>query len=144
MRLGINGRLDTIQAAILLPKLAVFPDEIATRQRVADRYADGLSDVVIVPTVPEGSQSTWAQYTVQVEARDAVAATLKAEDIPTAVYYPRPLHQQTAYSGYPIGAGGLAVSERLAGTVLSLPMHPYLSEHDQGRVIDAVRSAVAS
>ncbi len=144
VRIGINGRLDTIQAAILLPKLAVFPDEIAARQRVAARYGEGLADVVTVPTVPEGAQSTWAQYTIQVADRDAVAAKLRADDIPTAIYYPRPLHQQTAYRGYPTAVGGLAVAERLAGTVLSLPMHPYLAEHDQDRVIDAVRSAVAS
>ena len=144
VRLGINGRLDTIQAAILLPKLAVFADEIEARQRVATRYADGLDGVVKVPSAPEGARSTWAQYTIQVADRDAVAAALKAEGVPTAVYYPRPLHQQTAYKSFPVGAGGVEVSERLAGAVLSLPMHPYLSEADQDHVIGAVTRAVAS
>lgn len=142
VRLGINGRLDTLQAAILLPKLAVFGDEIQARQRIADRYAEGLADVVTVPSTPDRAQSTWAQYTLRVEDRDGVVAALKAEGIPTAVYYPRPLHAQTAYSGYPVGAGGVEVSEQLAQEVLSLPMHPYLSEVDQDRTIDAVWRAV--
>lgn len=144
VRLGINGRLDTLQAAILLPKLAVFGDEIAARQRVADRYAAGLADVVEVPATPEGAQSTWAQYTLRLEHRDAVAEKLRGEGVPTAIYYPRPLHQQTAYRHHPVGVVGLAVSERLATEVLSLPMHPYLTEADQDVVIDAVRRAVAS
>ncbi len=143
VRLGINGRLDTLQAAILLPKLAVFADEVVARQRVADRYADALGDVVTVPSTPQGASSTWAQYTLQVDDRESLVAALKDEGIPTAVYYPRPLHQQTAYRGYPVGAGGVEVSERLAGTVVSLPMHPYLSETDQDLVIAAVRSAAA-
>jgi dTDP-4-amino-4,6-dideoxygalactose transaminase len=142
VRLGINGRLDTLQAAILLPKLAVFADEIVARQRVADRYAAGLGDVVAVPRTPEGAASTWAQYTLQVPDRDGLQAALKADGVPTAVYYPRPLHQQTAYRGYPVGAGGVEVSERLATSVVSLPMHPYLAEADQDLVIAAVRRAV--
>lgn len=144
VRLGINGRLDTMQAAILLPKLAVFGEEIEARQRVADRYAAGLGDVVTVPSTPDGARSTWAQYTLQVDDRDALVSSLKTEGVPTAVYYPRPLHQQTAYCAYPVGAGGVEVSERLSGTVVSLPMHPYLSESDQDRVIAAVRHAVGA
>lgn len=142
VRLGINGRLDTLQAAILLPKLAVFADEIESRNRVADRYAEGLFEVASVPVVPDGSQSTWAQYTLRVNDRDEVAAALKAEGVPTAVYYPRPLHSQTAYRRYPVGVGGVDVSERLAHEVLSLPMHPYLDESDQDSVVGAVRRAV--
>jgi len=144
VRIGINGRLDTLQAAILLPKLAVFAQEIASRQRVADRYEAGLADVVTVPSTPEGVRPTWAQYTLQVEDRDALAAALKGQGVPTAVYYPRPLHQQTAYRGYPVGAGGVETSERLASTVVSLPMHPYLSEPDQDLVIRAVRQFLAT
>lgn len=142
VRLGLNGRLDTLQAAILLPKLGVFAEEIEARDRVASRYSEGLADVATVPAVPAGSQSTWAQYTVRVADRDELAAALKAEGIPTAVYYPRPLHSQTAYSGFPVGAGGVEVSERLAQEVLSLPMHPYLGVKDQDSVMDAVRRIV--
>lgn len=144
VRLGINGRLDTLQAAILLPKLAVFADEIVARQRVADRYAAGLADVVTVPSTPPDVRSTWAQYTIRVADRDAFAAALKDDGIPTAVYYPRPLHLQTAYRDHPVGAGGVEVAERLSGEVLSLPMHPYLSETDQDLVIEAVRRASGS
>jgi len=144
VRIGINGRLDTIQAAILLQKLAVFPGEIVARQQVADRYADGLADLVAVPTLPAGATSTWAQYTIRLDDRDVVAARLKDRDVPTAIYYPRPLHRQTAYRDHPVGAGGVEVSDRLAGAVLSLPMHPYLSEQDQATVVAAVRAAVTA
>lgn len=140
VRLGINGRLDTLQAAILIEKLKVFPAELVQRQAVADRYAASLPDSVTVPTVPDGYSSSWAQYTIQVDDRDGLIAHLRSKDIPTAVYYPRPLHLQTAYRDFPMAAGGLGVSERLAGRVLSLPMHPYLSESDQKRVVEAVAS----
>ena len=143
VRIGINGRLDTIQAAILLQKLSVFGDEIQARQAVADRYADGLTAAVVVPTTPVGARSTWAQYTIQVDDRAGVIAALQADGVPTAVYYPRPLHQQTAYQGFPIGDGGVEVSETLATSVLSLPMHPYLEPADQDQVIEAVRKAVS-
>jgi dTDP-4-amino-4,6-dideoxygalactose transaminase len=143
VRIGINGRLDTIQAAILLQKLSVFADEIQARQAVADRYADGLAEVVVVPTTPVGARSTWAQYTIQVDDRAGVIAALQADGVPTAVYYPRPLHQQTAYQGFPVGDGGVEVSEALAASVLSLPMHPYLQTGDQDQVIEAVRKAVS-
>ena len=143
VRIGINGRLDTIQAAILLQKLSVFADEILARQAVADRYAEGLAGAVAVPSTPEGASSTWAQYTIQVDDRAGVIAALQADGVPTAVYYPRPLHQQTAYKEFPIGAGGVEVSERLASSVLSLPMHPYLEPADQDQVIAAVVQAVS-
>jgi dTDP-4-amino-4,6-dideoxygalactose transaminase len=140
IRIGINGRLDTIQAAILLEKLAVFPAEMEARQAVADRYVERLADVVTVPVVPDGARSAWAQFTVQVDDRDGVISRLRERQVPTAVYYPRPLHLQTAYRGCPRTPGGLGVSERLAERVLSLPMHPYLSDEDQDRVIGAVRA----
>ena len=132
-----------MQAAILLEKLKIFPDEIEARDRVARRYNEGLAGVAITPTVPAGSTSVWAQYTIRLEVgrREAFAAALKADGIPTAVYYPIPLHLQQAYKHYPIGKGGVAVSARLAGEVISLPMHPYLDEATQDRVIDAVRRA---
>jgi dTDP-4-amino-4,6-dideoxygalactose transaminase len=141
VRIGLTARLDTVQAAVLLEKLKIFPDEIVARDRIAGRYAEALSDVVIVPRAPEGCTSVWAQYTVRVRngARDILAASLKAQGIPTAIYYPKPLHRQTAYRHFPIVESGLAVSDRLAAEVISLPMHPYLDESTQDRIIAAVR-----
>ena len=144
VRIGLASRLDTIQAAVLSEKLKIFPDEIEARNVIARRYAEALADVVTVPTVPAGSTSVWAQYTIRLKPgkRDAFAASLKGEGVPTAVYYPIPLHLQQAYKQFPVGKGGVAVSEALAHEVISLPMHPYLDEATQGRVIDAVRRAV--
>lgn len=145
VRIGINGRLDTLQAAILLVKLDIFDDEMDRRQRVAARYGAGLREVVGVPVPAPETISAWAQYTIVVDgaagARDAIAAGLKAQGIPTATYYPQPVHRQAAYRGYPVVSGGLPDSDRLAGLVLSLPMHPYLDEATQGRIIDAVQGA---
>jgi dTDP-4-amino-4,6-dideoxygalactose transaminase len=138
MRVGMNSRMDTIQAAVLLQKLTIFADEIAARGCVADRYAQGLGDVVKAPTVIDGGRSVWAQYTIETPDRDGLAAHLKAEGVPTAVYYPIPLHRQTAYAGYP-QPGGLPVTEALAGKVLSLPMHAYLEPGVQDTIIGAVR-----
>ncbi len=145
VRIGLASRLDTIQAAVLSEKLKIFPEEIAARDRIAKRYADGLKDVAAVPTVPAGLHSVWAQYTIRVPGgrRDAFAAALKAEGIPTAIYYPIPLDRQVAYKQYPTGTAGLAVSDRLAGEVISLPMHPYLDAPTQDRIVDAVRRALA-
>jgi dTDP-4-amino-4,6-dideoxygalactose transaminase len=145
VRIGMTGRLDTIQAAVLIEKLKIFPDEIEARDRIARRYSDGLRDVATVPEVPAGFTSVWAQYTIRLAPgrRDALANTLKAEGIPTAIYYPIPLHKQVAYRGFPSVEGGLAVSERLSAEVLSLPMHAYLDPATQDRVIDAVRRALA-
>jgi dTDP-4-amino-4,6-dideoxygalactose transaminase len=144
VRIGINGRLDTIQAAILIEKLKLFPAEIEARQAVADRYSAALSNSAHVPRVKAGYRSVWAQYTLRVEGgrRDAVAKALGSEGIPTQVYYPRSLNQQTAYRASPIAIGGIPVSERLPGEVLSLPMHPYLTESEQIRITDAVKRAL--
>ncbi len=141
VRIGINGRLDSIQAAVLLQKLKIFPDEIAMRERIVARYSDALKDVVAVPVIAEGSTSVWAQYTIKIDGgrRDRLAAALRAEGIPTAVYYPKPLHRQPAYKHYPSAGNGLPVSDALAAQVLSLPMHPYLGEQDQDRVVESVR-----
>ena len=146
IRIGLASRLDTIQAAILSEKLKIFPDEIEARNRVARCYSDALGGVAIVPHVPAGSISVWAQYTIRVTGgrRDKLAAALRAEGIPTAIYYPIPLHRQQAYEHFPVGEGGVAVSERLAGEVISLPMHAYLDEATQDRIIGAVRRALAS
>ena len=146
VRIGMTGRLDTIQAAVLIEKLKIFPEEIAARDRIARRYHAGLKDVAIVPEVPAGFTSVWAQYTIRLAPgrRDGLATALKAEGIPTAIYYPIPLHRQVAYRGYPVAEGGLAVSERLAQEVISLPMHAYLDEPVQDRIIAAAsRSAKA-
>jgi dTDP-4-amino-4,6-dideoxygalactose transaminase len=144
VRIGINGRLDTLQAAVLLEKLAIFPDEMGARQAVADRYAAGLGNVVVTPPVIEGATSIWAQYTVKLENRDAVSVACKAAGIPTAIYYPIPLSNQTGYSGYPSAPGGVPVSEDLSRCVLSLPMHPYLEPEVQETITDAIRKAVGA
>jgi dTDP-4-amino-4,6-dideoxygalactose transaminase len=145
-QIGITGRLDTMQAAILLEKLKIFPEEIIARNAVAQRYASGLAGVATVPRVGDESTSVWAQYTIRlaVGQRDALAAALKAQGIPTAIYYAKPLHRQAAYRGFPVADGGAPVSERLAGEVISLPMHAYLDQPVQDRIIAAVRRALAS
>lgn len=144
VRIGMNGRFDTIQAAVLIEKLKIFPEEIAARERIARRYSAGLSDVVTVPCVASGSTSVWAQYTVRLAPgrRDALAAALRAQGIPTAVYYAKPVHHQDAYRKFPVVEGGAPVAERLAGEVISLPMHAYLDEPTQDRIIAAVRRAL--
>jgi dTDP-4-amino-4,6-dideoxygalactose transaminase len=147
VRLGLTGRLDTIQAAILIEKLKIFEEEIAARNKVAERYAQGLGNVVTVPYVASGVTSVWAQYTIRLPAgtnRDEFAAALKAQGIPTAIYYPKSMHQQTAYRDYPVADGGLPISEKLSEDVISLPMHAYLDEPTQERIIKAVRGAVSS
>jgi dTDP-4-amino-4,6-dideoxygalactose transaminase len=143
-RIGITGRLDTVQAAVLLEKLKIFPEEILARQAVAARYADGLADVATVPRVGNESISVWAQYTIRLAPgrRDELAATLKAQGVPTAVYYAKPLHRQTAYRHFPV-VGGVPVSDALAEEVISLPMHAYLDQPVQDRIIAAVRRALA-
>lgn len=141
VRIGTNSRLDTLQAAILIEKLAILDEEIEKRQIVARRYTAALGDRVAAPAVPPDRRSAWAQYTILHPARDRLAAALKAAGIPTAIYYPTPLHRQTAYRDFPADPAGLPVSERLAQAVLSLPMHPYLDEATQARIIDAVRGA---
>jgi dTDP-4-amino-4,6-dideoxygalactose transaminase len=147
VRLGLTGRLDTMQAAVLIEKLKIFDDEIAARNRVAERYARGLGNLVTVPRLAEGCTSVWAQYTIRLPQgtdRDGFAAALKAQGIPTMVYYAKSMHQQTAYKAYPVAEGGLPVSEKLSGDVISLPIHAYLDEATQARVIEAVRGALSA
>jgi dTDP-4-amino-4,6-dideoxygalactose transaminase len=147
VRLGLTGRLDTMQAAILIEKLKIFEDEIAARNKVAERYAQGLGNVVTVPRLASGATSVWAQYTIRLPHgcdRDGFAASLKAQGIPTAIYYPKSMHQQTAYRNFPVGDGGLPISEKLSGDVISLPMHAYLDEPAQERIIKAVRGAFST
>jgi dTDP-4-amino-4,6-dideoxygalactose transaminase len=147
IRIGMNSRLDTIQAAILLEKLAIFPSEIEARQRVADRYHEGLGDVLATPVVAGAAKSVWAQYTLLAkspEARAPILEACKLAGVPTMIYYPIPLSQQEGYKHYPGVAGGVPVSEDLARRVFSLPMHPYLPEDQQDYIIDVVRKAVAA
>jgi dTDP-4-amino-4,6-dideoxygalactose transaminase len=144
VRIGINGRLDTIQAAVLIEKLKVFAEELDARERIARRYGEGLRDVVTIPRVPDGSTTVWALYTIRLApgARDEVMAALAAQGIATAAYYPKPLHRQAAYRHYPVAGNGLPVTDRLADEVLSLPMHAYLDEPTQDRIIAALRAAL--
>ena len=146
VRIGMNSRLDTIQAAILLEKLAIYPDEIEARQRVADRYTDALQDVIDTPFVGNESQSIWAQYTLKTrdaQDREAIIESMKEAGVPTMVYYPMPLHTQKAYDMFPTDPAGMATSEALAKQVLSLPMNPYLDTETQDTVIAALRNALA-
>jgi dTDP-4-amino-4,6-dideoxygalactose transaminase len=142
VRVGLTARFDSMQAAILLEKLSIFPDECAARDRIAARYTDGLKDVVTTPVVAPECTSVWAQYTICSPRRDRIAAHLQAQSIPTAVFYPKPIHVQPPYRGYPVVTGGLPVTERLAQEVLSLPMHPYLTEDLQDHIITAVRASL--
>lgn len=146
VRIGVNGRLDTIQAAILLAKLAVFESELASRENAARLYDDRLSGIsgLQTPYRPAHSASAWAQYSILLDRRDAMAEHLKAASIPTAVYYPRPMHLQTAYRDFADGPGSLPVSEGLCGRILSLPMHPYLTPEVIDRIADAVRKFAAA
>ena len=143
IRIGMNSRMDSIQAAVLLVKLKAFKDyELADVNMVAASYTEKLKDVVKTPIVPEGYYSSWAQYTLQVENKEVRAglqAALKALDIPTAIYYPIPMHRQTAFNYLDINSNHCPVADQLADTVISLPIHPYLSEADQDMICEAVR-----
>ncbi len=138
VHIGMNSRLDTIQAAILIEKLKIFQEEIEARNRIAHRYNDAFagSNRITPPHVIDGATSTWAQYTLVVETRAKFQADLKEAGVPTAVYYPIPLSRQKAYAHYP--SAPTPVSEDLSGKVVSLPMHPYMDEDTQDRIIQAV------
>lgn len=138
VRLGLNARLDTLQAAVLLAKLNIFDDEIRMRQWVAQKYIERLEDLVEVPLQLPRTETIWAQFTIKVPHRDATAAFLRERDIPTQIYYPLPMHLQPAYREYGDGQGSLPVSEALCQQVLALPMHPYLDESTIGMVCDAL------
>lgn len=143
VRIGLNSRLDTIQAAILLPKLAIFADEIEKRNVVANRYIEALrGNVMRVPEVMDGVVSTWAQFTIEVADPESFGAALKAKGIPTARYYPKPVHHQTAYKNYPVEGGKLVNTDDCINNIISLPMHPYLDEATQDEIIAACKAAV--
>jgi dTDP-4-amino-4,6-dideoxygalactose transaminase len=144
VRVGINSRLDTLQAAILIEKLAILEEEMEARQVVAARYADGLCDVVKAARNVDGGRSAWAQYAIETPKRDGLKAHLQEKGIPSVIYYVKPLHEQVAYRDYPRTPTGLAVSEELPKRILCLPMHPYLSEADQDRIIETIRNYIGS
>ena len=137
VRIGLNSRLDTIQAAILIEKLSIFSDEIIARNKVAYTYSKALKDIFEVPYIMEDTRSVWAQYTLKTseDKRMEIMNNLKKVGIPSVVYYPTPLHLQTAYKDNPILLQGLPESEKLSKQVFSLPMHPYLNEKDQDMII---------
>lgn len=140
--IGVNGRMDTLQAAILLPKLGILDDEISARMRIGARYSQFLSDVVKTPTILPDNTSVYAQYTIEVPERAKFVAALSEAGIPTAVHYPVPLHLQPAFANLGLGKGSFPVSEAAADRVVSLPMHPYLTEAQQDQICDAVRLAL--
>lgn len=141
VQIGINGRLDTLQAAILLSKLEIFDSEIKERQEVAARYTDAFRGIAKVPYIPEGLLSAWAQYSLVIDKRDSYLNKLKELGIPTAIYYPRPLHLQTAFSSLGYRQGDFPVAEHTSERIFSLPMHPYLESRDQDQIIEAVKKA---
>lgn len=142
-RIGLTGRFDSIQAAVLLEKLAIFDDECAAREKAAARYSAALSDVVTTPHVLPDCTSVWAHYTLTSPRRDRIIAGLQAQNIGTAVFYAKPVHEQLPYRGYPVSASGLPITNRLAQEAMCLPMHPYLTADAQDRVIAAIRVALA-
>jgi len=142
VRVGLNARLDTIQAAVLLSKLTIFAEEIESREKLARTYDARLAGHVKLPARADNSNSAWAQYTVQLDHRDAVQEALKAEGIPTMVYYPLPMHLQSAYRPFGDGEGSMPVSEALSTRVLSLPMHPYMDDATANRICDQLTAAV--
>lgn len=144
VRIGMNARLDTLQAAILLVKLTVLEEERGRRETLSRYYDARLAKSVTTPARPAGHVSAWAQYTIQLDARDEMQAALAQAGIPSQVYYPRPMHLQPAYAAYGGGQGSLPVSEKLAARVLSLPMHPYMPEDVAARICDAVCSATGA
>jgi UDP-2-acetamido-2-deoxy-ribo-hexuluronate aminotransferase len=141
VRIGINGRLDSIQAAILSVKLSVFDSELEARERVAGIYDEVLKGAVAVPKRIDGLRSAWAQYTIKTDKRAAVQKTLSEAGIPSMIYYPKPMHLQAPYAPYGGGEGSLPVSEAICEQVMSLPMHPYLSDEDARRVAELVKQA---
>ncbi len=145
-RIGINGRMDTIQAAVLLAKLDVFDEELLARNEAADRYSALLKDSVQTPVLAPDCSSVWAQYTIEVDEREAVETAMREAGIPTAVHYPVALHLQPVFSSlreqFGLATGSFPHAERAADRVLSLPMHPYLTSSDMERVTDAVKAAL--
>jgi dTDP-4-amino-4,6-dideoxygalactose transaminase len=140
IRIGINGRLDTLQAAILLAKFDIFPEEVELRQAVAQRYTSQLTanDSLLTPHIAAGYKSAWAQYSLLARNEDhrtALMKTMQDASIPAAIYYPKPLHLQTAFAFLGYAPGAFPVSEDAANRIFSIPIHPYLSETDQTNIV---------
>jgi dTDP-4-amino-4,6-dideoxygalactose transaminase len=133
-----------LQAAILIEKLAILEEEMEARQKVVDRYAEGLGDVVKASRNLGHGRSAWAQYAIETPKRDGLKAHLQEKGIPSVVYYVKPLHAQVAYKHYPCTPTGLKVSEELPNRILCLPMHPYLSPSDQDKIIETIRNYIGS
>jgi len=142
VRVGVNSRLDTIQAAILLEKMKIFPKELERKQWLADFYSQKLTDVISTPYILEHNTTSWAQYTLMHKQRDKVVNRLSASSIPAAIYYPKALTQQPAYKQYPTLLKGTPVSEFLSQSVFSIPMHPYMSESDANHIISTLHGAI--
>jgi len=144
VRVGLNSRLDTIQAAILLAKLEIFQGELEARQHIAERYCTALGNYALrVPRLLDGATSSWAQFTIEVDTPDQFAAILKNSGIPTARYYPKPIHLQSAYKHCPQASPGLPHTEAAMTKVISLPMHAYLETETQDKIIKACQSALS-
>ncbi|MBL9099128.1 MAG: DegT/DnrJ/EryC1/StrS family aminotransferase [Alphaproteobacteria bacterium] len=141
IRVGVNGRLDSVQCAVLLSKLTIFPEEMKARARIADRYRKGLGNAVEMQAQPAGSENAWGLFTIMVDNRDAVMKKLQEAGVPSSIYYYKALHQHKAFAAY-APKGGLPNCEKLAARVLSLPMHPYLTDAEVDRVIASVKAAV--
>lgn len=141
--IGINGRIDSIQAAVLLAKLEIFPREVEARKRIGAMYTNLLKDIVGTPAIELFNTSVYAQYTIQVEQRDTVQQRLKSQGIPTAVHYPVPLHLQSVFAGLELPAGSFPVAEAMSQRVMSLPMHPYITDHELTEIAHAIMEAVA-
>jgi UDP-2-acetamido-2-deoxy-ribo-hexuluronate aminotransferase len=144
VRVGVNGRLDAIQAAVLLEKLEIFDDELKSRIRIANTYSQYLRDYVGIPQVPDNTYPSWAQYTICTTKRDILQASLKTANIPTMIYYPRPMHFQPAYAIYGNGPGSLPTSERLCNEVISLPFHPYLKNDEISCIVDTIKTSIGA
>jgi len=140
VRIGINGRLDTIQAAILIEKLKLYPEEVELRQKVATKYSDALKNKFITPVVADQYKSVWAQYCIQSDDREATMARLKENDIPSMIYYVKPMHLLDAFNDLGYSEGDFPVSEAVSEKIFALPMHPYLSDEDQQKVIKTLLS----
>ena len=142
VRIGLNARMDTIQAAILLPKLAAFPREIELRQQVANSYEMALDGLVETPYIPDGYMSVWAQYSILSDHRDDIQTALKAHDIPSVIYYPIPCHLSTAFKNLGYKKGDMPHSETTSSRILSLPMHPYVDNSFAQQVADIIKRVV--
>ena len=144
VRVGMTARLDTVQAMVLIEKLAIFDDESQRRARIAEAYTARLGNVVGVPGIPPGSTPAWALYTISTERRDALQAALGERGVPSQIYYPKPLHKQRPYADCPVSPSRLDVTDDLSTKLLSLPMHPYLDEDSQAFIIDSIHQFLAS